>query len=230
MSAQELAEIAAARGTDKWGVHRYAKHYAYHLEYLRHQPFKLLEIGVGGYADPLAGGSSLRAWKDYFTKAQISGLDFFDKKALEEDRIKIYKGSQADPVTIAEIISNNRDGFDVIIDDGSHQNEHVIATLQMLWQYVKNDGWYIIEDLQTSYWPYFGGSLSERNSPHTSMGFLKSLVDCLNWQEIHQPTYAPSNFDNTLVGIHFYHNMTFLRKGINNEGSNFLENNRIKGI
>ena len=62
------------------------------------------------------------------------------------------------------------------------------------------------------------------------MGYLKSLVDGLNWQEIHQPTYSPSLFDKTITGIYFHHNMCFLRKGINEEGSNEVRNNRIGGV
>ena len=97
-------------------------------------------------------------------------------------------------------------------------------------QYVKVGGWYIIEDLQTSYWPNHGGKLHDLNSPLTSIGFLKSLVDGLNWQEIHQPTYVPSAFEQEITGIHFYHNLAFLKKGSNNEGSTEVAGNRIRGI
>lgn len=230
MSTDELAEIATRHGTDKWNGHWYADPYATHLQHLRDSEFNLLEIGVGGYSNPEAGGASLRAWKDYFPKAQIAGLDYFDKSPHAADRIKIYQGSQADPVAITGILKDFPQGFDVIIDDGSHRNEHVIATLIMLWQYVKKDGWYIIEDLQTSYWPNHGGLLHDRNSPLTSMGFLKSLIDGLNWQEIHQPSYTPSLFDLTITGMHFYHNLVFLKKGSNKEGSTEVKGNRITGV
>ncbi len=221
--------MAAAHGTDKNGRHAYTQHYGRHLDQLRETAFNLLEIGVGGYEDPLEGGRSLRTWKDYFPLANIVGLDFYDKSAMSEDRIKIYQGSQADPKVISKILSDY-DSFRVIIDDGSHRSEHVISTLLMLWQYVEPGGWYIIEDLQTSYWPMFGGAFYEKNSPLTSMGYLKSLVDGLNWSEIHQPTYSPTEFDKTLVGMHFYQNLAFLQKGDNTRGSAFVRENRFPGL
>lgn len=230
MSTQELADLAIKYGSDKWNYHWYAGPYAVHLESLRDKPLTILELGIGGYEDPNAGGASLRMWRDYFPKAQIVGLDYHDKSPHAGERIAVYRGSQADPVSIARILADYPDGFDIIMDDGSHQNEHVIASLYMLWNYVKQGGWYIIEDLQTAYWPNHGGRISDRNSPQTSMGVLKSLVDCLNWQEIHQPTYTPTQFDLGLIGLHFYHNMAFLHKGTNREGSTELRDNRIAGV
>ena len=224
MSQQDMVALATQHGTDKWGSHWYAQHYSHHLSYLQHSPITLLEIGIGGYEDPQAGGSSLRMWRDYFPNATICGLDYYDKSAHAEERIRIYQGSQVDPVTIAQIITDCAEGFDVIIDDGSHRSEHITTTLNMLWPSVKMGGWYIIEDLQTTYWPSYGRAPCNY-AQQSSLEFLKSLVDCLNWQEIPQPGYAPTLFDRTIVGIHFYHNMVFLRKGDNNEGSNVLRNN-----
>jgi hypothetical protein len=49
-------------------------------------------------------------------------------------------------------------GFDIIIDDGSHVNEHVITTFEYLLPILNNEGLYVIEDTQTAYWPEYGGS------------------------------------------------------------------------
>lgn len=224
MSQQDLIALATQHGTDKWHGHWYAQHYGAHLEVLRQQPITLLEIGIGGYEDPKAGGASLRMWRDYFPNATIHGLDYYDKSSHAEERIKVYQGSQVDPVTIAKIITDCPGGFDVIIDDGSHRSEHVITTLNMLWPSVKQGGWYIVEDLQTAYWPIYGGA-AHATAQLSSLEFLKSLVDCLNWEEVPRPGYSPNMFDSSLVELHFYHNMAFLRKGQNNEGSNILVNN-----
>ena len=37
-----------------------------------------------------------RMWKRYFLNGQIFGLDIYDKSPQEENRIKIFKGSQVD--------------------------------------------------------------------------------------------------------------------------------------
>lgn len=230
MSRQDMIALATHHGTDKWGsnCHWYAQHYGTHLEELRQQPITLLEIGIGGYEDPNAGGASLRMWRDYFPNATIYGLDYYDKTPQAGERIRIYQGSQVDPVTIAKIIMDCPGGFDVIIDDGSHRSEHIIATLNMLWPSVKQGGWYIVEDLQTAYWPAYG-TAPHASAQQSSVEFLKSLVDCLNWQEVPRPGYSPNMFDSSLVAMHFYHNMAFLRKGENNEGSNILVNNAFPG-
>lgn len=89
----------------------------------------------------------------------------------------------------------------------------------MLWKHLAPNGVYVIEDLQTSYWPSFGGG------PLTTMDFLKGLVDGLNWEERERPGYSSTRFDRELLGISFYHNIAFLQKGNNQEGSNLLVNN-----
>ena len=51
---------------------------------------------------------------------------------------------------------------------------------------------YVIEDLQTSYWTEhssvnWGGS-TDLDAPHTSMNFLKKLVDCPNYKNFEDKT------------------------------------------
>jgi len=84
-------------GTDKEGAHSYTAAYDGHLGRFRDQPITLLEIGIGGYADPAKGGASLRMWKTYFPQAQIFGLDIEDKSGLAKERITILRGDQGDP-------------------------------------------------------------------------------------------------------------------------------------
>jgi len=89
---RDLPALAAYFGTDKWGAHWYAQHYQTHFASLRRKPIRLLEIGVGGYADPQSGGESLRMWKAYFQNALIYGLDLADKRAHDEPRIRTLQG------------------------------------------------------------------------------------------------------------------------------------------
>ena len=48
-------------------------------------------------------------------------------------------------------------GLDIVIDDGSHINQHVIESFQILFPHLSRRGFYWIEDLHTSYWPRWGG-------------------------------------------------------------------------
>ena len=89
------------------------------------------------------------------------------------------------------------------------------------------NGIYVIEDLQTSYWENVNGidldGSYDLKAEHTSMNFLKSLTDCLNYEEFPVDDYERTYFDKHIISIHFYHNLVFIYKGINNEGSNLIK-------
>lgn len=224
----ELDRLALRHGSDKFGSHYYTTHYDSCFASLRDRPLHLLEIGIGGYDDPKAGGASLRMWKDYFPAAQIYGLDWYAKPGVAEERIRTYQGSQTDPVAMARILADTPEQiFDIIIDDGSHRSEHVITTFLMMFQYVKPGGWYVVEDVQTSYWSDHGGNSQDLNAPMISTSFFKQFIDGLNWREIHRPGYTPTIFDQTITSLRFYHNMIFVEKGSNMTPSNFVQNNRV---
>ena len=91
-----LSKIALCHKTDKFGYHFYTPHYQKHFNSFRFKKIKLLEIGVGGYKEPLIGGNSLRMWKSYFPFAKIFSIDIFEKSFLQERRIRIFQGSQID--------------------------------------------------------------------------------------------------------------------------------------
>jgi hypothetical protein len=215
-----LREIALRTGTDKEGVHSYTAAYERHLRHLRDSPIRLLEIGVGGYADPAKGGESLRMWKEYFPRAEIVGIDIHDKAALAEQRIAIVRGDQSDPDFLARV-GREFGPFDVIIDDGSHYSAHVIASFVGLFPFLADGGIYVVEDLQTSYWETYGGSSTEGRAG-TSMTFLHALVDGLNHAEFDVVGYVPSKFDEGIQSIAFYHNLAFVEKGANREPSTAL--------
>mgnify|MGYP001131217951 CR=1 FL=1 len=84
-----LDKLGKVYRTDKIGSHYYTQHYHKHFKKYRFKKVKLLEIGVGGYENPNAGGNSLRMWKKYFPFGKIYGIDIYDKSALQEKRIKI---------------------------------------------------------------------------------------------------------------------------------------------
>jgi len=223
-SADNLTELASLHKTDKWGVHWYASHYEQHFRQLRKMDLNILEIGVGGYDDPTRGGASLRMWKDYFPKGLIYAIDKYDKSKSQEQRIKIFQGSQDDPDFLRWVV-HQIGRVDIIIDDGSHINEHVISTFRILFPLLADKGIYVVEDIQTSYWPTFGGDSYDLNNPNTILGFLKTLLDSLNYEEIARKDYNPSYFDKNIVSLHFYHNLAFIYKGRNEEGSKLAHQN-----
>lgn len=212
-----LNKLATIYRTDKYGSHFYTQHYQRHFRKFKYRRINLLEIGVGGYKKPQGGGQSLRMWKRYFRFGKIFSVDIYDKSFLEEGRVRIFQGSQVDHVFMADVLEKIG-RLDLVIDDGSHQNGHVIETFKIVFPHLKDGGIYAIEDTQTSYWPDFGGDRDDLDNPNTSMNFVKRLTDGINYKEFaDKNTYKPTYFDQNITSIHFFHNLILIYKGKNDE-------------
>ena len=210
----DLVSLAILHQTDKWGgYHDYVLHYQRHFQPIRHRRLNLLEIGVGGYDDPKQGGQSLRMWKDFFPNANIFAIDVYDKAALEEPRIRIFQGSQAD-ADFLKRVAGEIGRLDIVIDDGSHVNEHVILSFQTLFPLLAEGGIYAIEDLHTAYQSAFGGS-PDLTCPSTSIAMCKHMIDGLNWEQI--PNYESSYFDQHIVSLHCSRTLAVIYKGFNKQ-------------
>ena len=123
--------------------------YEKYFESLRNKKLNILEIGVDK-------GDSLRLWKEYFTNAKICGIDI-DKKNFTIQDVEIIQGDQNDKVLLNKL-AEKYGKFDIIIDDGSHVSRHIINSFNHLFDHLSKNGLYIVEDLQTSYIPRYGGS------------------------------------------------------------------------
>jgi demethylmacrocin O-methyltransferase len=217
--SNDLNRLALLFHTDKWGSHWYTQHYEHYFRPLKNQSLTVLEIGVGGYESSSIGGESLRMWKAYFRKSQIVGIDLYDKTSLREARMDVRQCDQTNSESLRSL-SNEYGGFDIVIDDGSHLNDHVIKSFQVLFPLMRANGIYVVEDTQTAYWPTWGGG---QDNPGSSMAFFKNLVDGLNHAEYPVAGYTPTYLDTHIVEIAFFHNLVVVRKGFNNEGANCPE-------
>ena len=217
-SRPSLTEIGVACGTDKASAHSYTGHYQRHFEHLRDEEFTLFEIGIGGGTRRTRGGESLRMWKKFFSRATVVGLDINDKSYVQEPRIRVYQGDQADPEILTRIMRENAP-VTIVVDDGSHRPEHVRASFDVLFPLLPEGGLYAIEDTQTSYWPPWGGSV-DRHARGTTMALVKDLVDGLNYEEFLEDSYEPSYTDRHVCAVHAFHNLVIIEKGVNAEGSN----------
>jgi hypothetical protein len=91
-------------------------------------------------------GASLRMWRDYFPNAQIVGCDILENVQFTDDNITTYVTDQSNVESLNKLIENIGSP-DVILDDGSHIEEHQVISFKTLWKTIKPGGIYIIEDV-----------------------------------------------------------------------------------
>ena len=116
-------------------AHNYVQHYEKYFHSIRHNPIKLLEIGV-------AQGSSLKMWASYFTNCQIDGIDI---NPLCKDVCKDFDNIN---IIISDAASyKSPESYDIIIDDGSHLASDITNSFNIFFPKMKSGSIYIIEDL-----------------------------------------------------------------------------------
>lgn len=203
-------------GTDKLN-HNYGHYYHTHLKKRRLRTKRVMEIGVGGYELKSLGGDSLRVWRDYFPFAKIAGLDIHEKAIDLGRRVSISLGDQVDHASLDLVISQLGGAPEIVIDDGSHLSGHAKATFDYLFPLMPAGSLYIIEDLHTSYWDGFGGSVPA--GKETSVGLVCSLIDDVQRSD---PTFArwaanghyptPPGRD-CVENVDIYPGIVFIKKG-----------------
>lgn len=182
----------SAKRLHKW-IH-YFDIYERHFSRFQGNAPVLLEIGV-------MGGGSLAMWREFFGEdSKIIGLDINPAcKQHESAGIKIFIGSQDDQ-TVVDKILEECPRIDIVLDDGSHRMEHIIASFNMLYHRMHHRGVYIVEDTHTCYWPEYGGGLKE---PNSFMEFVKDRIDEINAQHT-RDVLPPSLFTSTTDCIAVY--------------------------
>ena len=157
--------------SDKW--EHYFDIYDHCLSRFYDKKISFLEIGIQN------GGSIEVAQKLFDPKSSLSGLDI-DPRCSDISNIlkdvKIYIGSQVDEQLLNKIATDHNKNFDVIIDDGSHIQSHMIFTFTRMFQFINDGGVYLIEDTHTNYSPshqesFFGIGLYD---------YFKGLSERLN--------------------------------------------------
>ena len=214
----EFSRIAIRHGTDKYGSHLYTPIYNELFAPLRDRRIKLLEIGVGGYGQPLSGGLGLSAWAQFFPNASIYGLDIEEKRFPTDPRIKILRGSQNDR-DVLDRIWHEHGPFDIVIDDGSHDPEHVLTSFRCLYPKMSEDGIYVVEDTQTSFWPHLGG---RPDGQGTIFELAAQIAIAMHTQEVLAGGGVSlfQEFGLITKAVRTYRNMVVFERGDNDYPSN----------
>jgi hypothetical protein len=191
----------------------YERHFK---KYVGRSP-RILEIGC-------QYGGSAEMWRKYFGEGtSIHGVDIAPQCA-ETDYLKLHIGDQGSHAFWDSNFSDKREFFDIVMDDGSHENSHQIVSLLCTYGLLKDGGTYWCEDTHTSY--YFKARVSDGGykNPHSFTEFCKDVIDVMSSEHtryaigvgpIDGPRVPPaliSQFDK-IQGMHFYDSVIVIEKG-----------------
>lgn len=204
---RNLTEIADLHHTDKnYSAHFYTPLYDEYFTPIRETAETIVEIGVWQ-------GESLKMWKEYFSSAQIVGLDINPScQAYEEERISVVIGNQGDRQFMLSVACDTLGQLDAVIDDGSHVPTDYKNSFDVLFPFVKSGGLYVIEDINAQ--------LSKE-----AFDFVEYLLQgvhlgrklCLGDRE-KVLNYLPALSDHLspsqmcISGLHIHNNIFFIRR------------------
>lgn len=180
------------RGIWKWN--HYFDVYHRHFSKFVGRDVNVLEIGV-------YSGGSLEMWKEYFgPRCRIYGVDIEEScKCYEDDATEIAIGDQADR-DFWRTFKERIPAVDILVDDGGHQTEQQIVTLEEMLPHLRPGGVYLCEDVH-----------GEHNG---FSGYMQGLVSNLNvfkagrGKRIVQAT----GFQSSIQSVHFYPYVTVIEK------------------
>ena len=136
----DFIEFARNYGTDKNDL-GYVEHVYSKILPDKDTVYNVLEIGV-------QQGNSILLWRDYFTKAQVLGVDInFCQKIDSQERITQVVGNAYSQEFISTLTE-----YDIIIDDGPHTLETMSIFLKEYPSKLKEKGVLILEDIINLNW------------------------------------------------------------------------------
>ncbi len=185
----------------KW--HHYIPIYDRYFGPMRGRKLRFLEIGV-------SKGGSLQMWREYFGPDMVLfGIDIDpDCAAFDGQAGQVRIGSQDDPAFLRDVVAE-MGGVDIVLDDGSHQMQHLRDSMNVLFPLLSNGGVYAIEDLHTAYWPRFGGGYTRDSNFFTE---VRSMIDDMHhWYHDHPP-HDPARAA-WVTGIHVHDSIAVIEKG-----------------
>ena len=146
-----LEEIVDNSRTDKNTTHSYLPLYQNLLINKKETAKNVLEIGI-------YNGGSIKLWSDFFTNANVYGLDIMNSNNVWEgikNNKKIILHTSTDAYNnyfFNNNFLNKNIQFDFMLDDGPHTLQSMIQFIKLYSQIMTDDGILIIEDVQSWDW------------------------------------------------------------------------------
>lgn len=188
-------------GPGIWKWRHYFDIYHRYFEKFIGKDIALVEVGI-------YSGGSLRMWQNYFgNKCRIYGIDIqAECKKYEKENIRVFIGDQSD-LKFWNDFRKEVSEVDIFIDDGSHQPQDQITTLEQILPIIRPGGVYVCEDIQEPN-QFFIDYIN---------GLQKSLSQA-NFTPGQNLSCSASNLQKCISAIHVYPFMVVIEK--NNMSTN----------
>jgi len=135
ITKQNIADVFHKHNTDKGYEHGYYYMYSHVFEKIG-IPDNLLEVGI-------FYGRSIAAWKDLFPSCNVVGLDTKQRDVTPLALLNTLLYHDSTDPTIKDVVGS---GYDIIIDDGSHDmTDQWLTFLNLEHCWTKA---YVIEDVE----------------------------------------------------------------------------------
>lgn len=194
---ETLQQIGEKYQTDKAITHFYCDNYEKYLAPLRYTEITILELGV-------AGGASIRMWREYMPFAKVFGVDN-NPDCIGEG---IFNGDATDELFMQGVLEEIGE-VDILIDDSSHIGWDMIKIFEFMFPKIKSGGYFVLEDTHVLYnahyeqgsgaFNFFTGLVRHVDVEGKGMcGFQDFCID-------HPSTEPPvPKYSRYLKAIHFY--------------------------
>jgi hypothetical protein len=186
------------KGPGVWKWVHYFELYHRHLSKFVGREVHVLEIGV-------YSGGSLPMWREYFgPKCQVYGVDIEEAcRVYENDWTSISIGDQADR-GFWKRFKHQHPRIDVLIDDGGHEAEQQLVTLEEMLPHLRPGGVYLCEDVhgeRNRFNAYVHGVAAHLNTCLPKPGDRSKGTAC-----------SPTDFQASIHSVHMYPFLSVIEK------------------
>ena len=171
MERQTLDAIGLRYGTDKSSQeHNYLHFYEELFSPWRDSAVNIVELGCWT-------GASLNMFAEYFPRAAVIGVDQNTERVeVLHESITVVQSDALDRDTVGRLLQKHPPT--ILIDDASHKWSHQTNAFEYYFPYVRPGGWFICEDVHTSFGDGYAHAYGDQALDAASYFAILALAAC----------------------------------------------------